>query len=161
MKRRLTAIIALAGAACAFGQGYPQQWAGAGLGWNQYAAPQINGLAAYARQLAGGEHPTYSFTLLNVASVSMRPFRVMTSEETGIAQHALRFGRFDVYGLGTAGISQAGAADGSSAGFVFGGGGLAMAPIGRGWTAGPYVRVFKSALADRQWQIGLLVGWGK
>jgi hypothetical protein len=139
----------------------PQQWAGAGASFNQYAAPQTNGIMAYARRITGDEHPTYSFSAVNLLSVERQPFRLLTTTETGIAQHVTKFGVFDVYGLGMVGLAAAGNADGTSSGAVFSGGGLALAGIGRGWTVGPMVRIIKPTISERQWSIGMIVGWGR
>ncbi len=139
----------------------PAQWAGVGTSFNQYAAPQINGIAAYARRVTNNEHPTYSFSAINFLSVERSPFRVMTTTETGIAQHVTKFGPFAVYGIGMVGMASAGGSDGTSTGAVFSGGGLALAGLGRGWTIGPLVRVIKPTISERQWALGIVIGWGQ
>lgn len=139
----------------------PQQWAGVGASLNQYAAPNTNGIMAYARRLTANEHPTYSFSAVNLLSVQRQPFRLMTTTETGLAQHVTRFGPFDVYGLGMVGLAAAGNAEGTATGATFSGGGLALAGIGRGWSIGPLVRVIKPTISERQWAVGLMVGWGQ
>ena len=156
---RLT-ILFLMATGLMFGQA-PDQFAGAGMSWNQYAAPQINGLLVYAKRIAGTEHPTYSFNAVNILSVTPRPFRLMTTTETGIAQHIGAFGPFTVYGIGTAGLATAGEITGTGAGYVLTGGTLALARIRGGWRAGPYLRVLKSSLSERQWAAGVLFGWGQ
>ncbi len=142
-------------------QEFPQQWAAAGATFNQYAAPQINGLAVYAHRLTSNEHPMYSFSVINILSVQRSPFRVMTTTETGVAQYLTTFGAFRVYGIGTLGLATAGSGDGTNTGMVFTGGGLAQASIGKGWTVGPLVRIVKPTIGDRQWAAGLVIGWGK
>lgn len=159
MKRSLL-IFALA-LACQAQTETPTQWAGAGATFNQYAAPQINGVVAYARRLTSNPYPTYSFSAVNILSVQRQPFRVMTTTETGIAQYATKFGPFSVYGLGTVGLAAAGNSDGTTTGAVFSGGGMAVAGIGKGWTVGPLVRVIKPTIGDKQFAVGLLIGWGK
>jgi hypothetical protein len=138
-----------------------QQWAGAGVSYNQFAAPQLNAFVAYAHRILTGAHPTYSFSAVNFVSAQTRPFRVLTTTETGVAQHVIRFGRFDVFGVGTLGLAAAGSTEGTNLGAAFGAGGLALTRIKGGWTAGPLVRVFKTALSGSQWSAGLVVGWGQ
>lgn len=154
----LAALLALSAAAQTE---TPQQWAGVGVTWNQYAAPQTNGILAYARRITSNEHPTYSFSTINILSVQRAPFRVMTTTETGIAQHAGTFGPFQVYGIGTIGLATAGSASGTATGATFSGGGLALASIGRGWSLGPLVRVIKPTISERQWAAGICIGWGR
>jgi hypothetical protein len=152
----------------------PDQWAGAGVFFNQYAAPQINGTLAYAKRVMGGG--TYSFTAVNFLSYSTNPFRVMTSTETGIAQHLTTFGPFEVQVLGTLGpafaadpATQQVAPDGTTTvtsggtkvGLSLTGGGFAFARLKNGWTIGPVLRVTKPTISDTQWSIGLMIGWGK
>ncbi len=139
----------------------PDQWAGIGMSFNQYAAPNINGVAAYARKLTSNSRPTYSFSAVNFLSVERSPFRVLTTTETGLAQYLTKFGPFSVFGLGTAGLATAGSADGTSAGATFTGGGFAVAGVGRGVTIGPMLRIIKPAISERQWAAGLMIGWGK
>lgn len=139
----------------------PSQWAGAGASWNQFASPQINGMLAYAKRLTSNAYPTYSFTVINILSVQRQPFRVMTTTETGVAQKATSFGPFAIYGLGTMGLATAGTEEGTSTGMVFGGGGMALAGIGKGWTVGPLIRIIKPTIGDRQWAVGVMMGWGQ
>lgn len=140
----------------------PQQFAGAGVSFNQYASPQINGLLVYAKRLTANDHPTYSFSAVNLLSVQRTPaFRLMTTTETGVAQHLTKFGPFQVYGIGTAGFAASGDAEGTASGYVLTGGGLALAGLKNGWKVGPYLRVIKSSLSDRQWAVGAMIGWGE
>lgn len=168
-----TLILILAACLCAAAQTaeLPQQWAGAGITYNQFATPQINGLAAYARRLAEGTPKTYLFNSINVLNAyfedvavngkTVRAFRLVTAAETGIAQHVLRFGRFDVFGVGQLGVAAAGNAAGTDVGMALTGGGLALANIGKGWSIGPVLRITRTGLAETQWSAGLIVGWGK
>jgi hypothetical protein len=147
---------------CSFASAQPAQWAGAGLQWNQEASPQISGMAVFARRIIGESHPTYSFSLININSVkinSWKPFdaHVQVSTETGLAQHIMRFGVFDVYALGTLGMTSTGV----NTGFSYSGGGTAQAGLGKGWSLGPSLRVFKSAIAGPGYAAGILGGWGK
>ena len=153
------AMLFLLAAGLMFAQ--PDQFAGAGMSFNQYAAPQINGLLVYAKRIVGADYPTYSFSAVNILSATRVPFKLMTTTETGIAQSVGQFGPFSVYGVGTAGLSTAGETGGTGTGYVLTGGGLALAPIRGGWRAGPYLRIIKSSLTDRQWAVGLMLGWGK
>jgi hypothetical protein len=139
----------------------PQQWAGVSLNFNQYAAPQVNGTAAYARRLTDNGHPTYSFSAINFLSVQKSPFRVATTTETGIAQYVTKFGAFSIFGLGTAGLSTVGSADGTATGGSFSGGGMAQAGIGHGVTIGVMFRAVKPSISETQYPVGLVIGWGK
>jgi hypothetical protein len=156
------AALALLVAGLAFAQdNSPRQFAGAGASWNQFSSPQINGLLVYAHRLTGNEYPTYSFSAINLLSVSRNPFKLLTTTETGVAQYLTKFGPFSVYGLGTAGMAAVGTAEGTSTGYVLGTGALALAGFKGGWKVGPYLRVIKSSLAERQWAVGVMVGWGE
>jgi hypothetical protein len=148
-------------AAVAFGQegAPPEQFVGTGVAWNQFASPQINGMAVYAKRILGETRPTYSFSAVNFVSADARPFRLMTTTETGVAQYLTAFGPFAVYGIGTAGLAAGGTDGGTSTGAVFTGGGLALAGVGKGWRLGPYFRIIKSTISDRQWAFGLMLGW--
>ena len=137
----------------------PNQWAGAGVFFNQYASPQINGTAAYAKKILGSG--TYSFNAVNFLSYETQPFRVMTTVETGIAQRVTRFGVFEVFALGTLGPATAGNEDGTKLGVAFTGGGFAFAGLGKGWTIGPVLRFVKPTISDTQWSLGLMLGWGE
>lgn len=155
MKPRIIVLYALM-AALALGA-TPQQFVAAGVSWNQFASPQINGLLVYAKRLTSNNFPTYSYSAVNLLSVSRSPFRLLTTVETGVAQHLTTFGPFRIYGVGMAGLA---AAD-TNSGYVVSGGGLALAGIGKGWRVGPYLRVLKSSLSERQWAAGVMVGWGE
>ncbi len=149
----------------------PQQWAGAGITYNQFATPQINGLAVYARRLADSTPRTYLFNSINVLNAyfedvtvngkSTRVFRLITMAETGIAQHVLEFGRFNVYALGQLGVAAGSNASGTDVGMALTGGGIALASVGKGWSLGPVLRVTRTGVGERQWSAGLLLGWGK
>jgi hypothetical protein len=154
-------ILAAAQTPTDLGRSLSQQWAGAGLSYNQFAAPQLNGFVVYARRIVSGTHPTYSFSAIDFVSVRVQPFQVATTTETGVAQHVIRFGKFDVFGIGTLGLAAAGTTNGTNIGGAFGAGGLALTQIKGGWSIGPLVRIFKSALSERQWSAGLILGWGQ
>lgn len=138
----------------------PNQWAGAGVFFNQYASPQLNGTAAYAKCIIEGAG-LYSFTAVNFLSYQTEPFRVMTTVETGVAKHITRFGAFEVFALGTIGPAFTANEDGTTTGAVFTGGGFAFTRLKNNWTIGPVLRVTKPTISDTQWAIGLMVGWGE
>jgi hypothetical protein len=155
-------VLVLVLATAAFAQeAPPEQFAGTGVAWNQFASPQINGMAVFAKRIAGDSRPMYSFSAVNFVSAQARPFRLLTTTETGIAQYLTAFGPFAVYGIGTTGLAAGGTDSGTSTGAVFSGGGLALAGIGKGWRLGPYFRVIKPTISDRQWAAGLMLGWGR
>jgi hypothetical protein len=138
----------------------PGQWLGAGVQFNQYASPQINGVLAYAKKLRGEEKPTYSYTAVNFLSVQKEPFRVMTTTETGIAQYLTRFRRMDVYALGTAGMASSGGESGTNVGYSLSGGLMAITAVRKGVTIGPYYRATKTSLSDAQHAVGIMIGIG-
>jgi len=164
MKPLTTVLLCLALAVPAAAQtatepALPNQWAGAGVFFNQYASPQINGTAAYAKKILGSG--TYNFNAVNFLSYEKQPFRVMTTVETGIAQRVTRFGAFEVFALGTTGPAFTANEDGTTTGAVFTGGGFAFTRLKNNWTIGPVLRVTKPTISDTQWAIGLMVGWGE
>lgn len=152
----ITALLALP----AFAQ-HPSDWVAAGVAYNQYASPQINGIAVYAHKIGGDDHAVYSFTSISFISTSSKPYRVSTVTETGVAPLVRTIGRISVYGIATGGVATSAVPDGTNVAAAFSGGGLAQITIGSGWTVGPYVRVLKATDADRQVAVGLLIGWGK
>jgi len=136
----------------------PGQWFGAGVQFNQYASPQVNGVLAYAKKVAGNEKPTYSYTAVNFLSVQKSPFRVMTTTETGIAQWVTRFRKMDFFALGTAGLAASGSSGGTNTGYSVSGGIIGQTAIRKGVTIGPYYRVTKSSLSEVQHAVGLMIG---
>jgi hypothetical protein len=142
-------------------QAQPVNVVGARIGYDGYATPATSGGLFYAHLLAGSDHPTYSYTSVNLQPLKAKPYISMTTTETGVAQHIAKFGRFNVYGLGTVGGAFAGSDSGTNIGAVFSGGGFALASFGKGWTVGPYVRASKASISDRQYEFGLVFGWGK
>jgi hypothetical protein len=160
MKKLTVLVLALAICPALVAAG-PDQAVFAGVGWNQFAAPQVNGVMAYAKKLFEGDHPTYSYTAVYIQSIRKNPFQVGTSTETGAAQHITRFGPFDVYGLGTLGLTTSGTGDGTTSGFSYSGGGLAQAGIGKGVTIGPMLRFMDSTITEKQWALWVVIGWGK
>lgn len=161
-KRSAIVLVALllAGAIGAFGQS-PTQVVGLNAGFCQACTPQINGGVYYGRAITNNEHPTYSFSLVNINKIqvdSWKPLKiqVLTSTETGIAQHICKFSSFDVYSFATAGL----VTDSTNLGSSFSGGGMAIAPVGKGWFIGPYLRVSKPAIANTAWAVGITIGIG-
>ncbi len=157
----------------------PNQWAGAGVFFNQDNSPQISGMLGYAKQVASlGEKPTYSFTRVNITSITRADwsqpwytmnYRVLTSVETGAAQYITKFGKFSVYTYVTAGPAFAGENDGTTVGTMIGTGAFAFAGIKGGWTVGPVLSVSKPLISETnnpgagktQWAVGLVFGWGE
>ena len=139
----------------------PNSWVGAGVTWNQYASPQVSGVAVYAHKLAGTNYPTYSWTAIDFISLKTSPFTLATTTETGIGQYITSFGAFDLYGIGAAGITTSASGDGTTVGSAFSGGGMAVAKLGKGWTVSPVVRIIRPANSGNQWAVGLIIGWGK
>lgn len=144
----------------------------AGVNWNQYAAPQVNGSLMYARNISGG---TYSFTMMDIFSKTMQPFTVTTSITTGVGQHIKDIGIVRIYGLTTIGVAAGGAVsssdvpaaesskeDKATVGWAWTGGFALPIPIGKkGWCLMPTVRFIKSSFSDFQGIYGVSIGWGK
>lgn len=139
----------------------PSDYVAAGVHWNQFASPQIGGLAAYGHKIAGDTAPTYSFTAIEFLSVQARPFRVGTLTQTGVAQYLKSIADFQIYGLAMAGALTSASTTGTNVGFAGSTGGLATRAIGKGWSVGPYLLFTQPTNADRQWAIGVIIGFGK
>lgn len=132
-------------------------FAGAGVSWNQYSAPQISGNLIYAHKLGDG---TYSFTIVDVVSKTVKPFTVSTVVSTGIAKRipGFQLGNVYLYGIATVGL----AAGSTNAGYALTGGGGPYIPIGKkGFALIPNVRFLKGSLNDLQTVYGISLGWGK
>jgi len=132
----------------------PTDFVAAGANYNQYAAPQVSGLLVYAHQIAPG---TYSFSAVDLTSKSVRPFVLQTATTTGLARHIRDMGPARVFAVGTAGL----AAGGENLGGAFSAGGAAVFPLRAGWCAIISARVIDTSIADRQYAVGLAIGWGK
>jgi hypothetical protein len=138
----------------AFAQG-PSQFVAAGANFNQYSAPQVSGSLLYAHRVAGN---TFSFSLVDITSKTVRPFTVQTAISTGVAQHLVDVGRGHVYAVTTVGL----AAGAENIGGAWTGGGAVIVPLGgRGWAVILSARTLKTSLAGWQGMYGLGVGWGK
>ena len=130
---------------------------GAGLAWNQLAAPQINGNLFYAHPILD-EQGLYSFNLIDITSQTLRPFKVMTSITTGLAQRIRTIGAVKVYGLVTGGVS----AGGQNIGGTYSMGGSGIVPIGKkGWCVMVSAQVMKTTISEFQGIYGVAIGWGQ
>jgi len=133
----------------------PSQFVAAGANFNQYSAPQISGSLLYAHRVAGD---TFSFSLVDVVSKTVKPFTVQTAISTGVAQHLVDVGRGHVYAVTTVGL----AAGAENIGGAWTGGGAVIVPLGaRGWAIILSARTLKTSLAGWQGMYGLGLGWGK
>jgi hypothetical protein len=124
------------------------------MSWNPYSAPEITGNGLYAHKLTEG---TYSFTLLDVTSKTIRPFVPLTTFTSGIAQHVRDFGPAKIFWVGTVGISYGG----DNVGWTYTSGGAVVFGLGKGRSIMPNVRVLKSSVSAFQCVAGVLFGWGK
>lgn len=125
-----------------------------GASVNPYATPNTSATFVYAHQLREG---TYSFNVIDVLSVTKRPFTVGISATPGFAQHLLTFNGIRVYGVGTVGAVVGGTGDAS---YSMSGGGTAIIGLGKGLMLMPNFRVLKNGLTDRQYVGGIMLGWG-
>lgn len=138
----------------------PQSYATAGLFYNTYTTPHVTGFGAYAKKVADS---TYSYTVIDVTSRSLKNFKPETSTTSGIAQHLTDFNGVGVFGIVTAGIATAGGVNntGADVGFSGSGGFLLVKPLKNGWSVNVPVRVLASTLGPPQYVLGVGVGWGK
>lgn len=131
----------------------PGTWLGAGaFQGTHHVVPMLIGAVPFGQR-------TYSFTTLEFQVVQMHPFAVLTSVETGVAQRLTSAQGIDLYAILGAGA----AATGSSAGGSFAGGFLALAPIGKRFSAGLFARVQKTTgpLASSSVMLGIVAGIGR
>ena len=157
---RLAIVLFLLAEGLGLAQTQPTQFAGIGTSWSEYTG--FTESLYYARKLVGTERPMYSYTAANITGYTTHPFRLKTSVETGIAQLLGTFGPFSVYGAGTFGSSPIMTQDGGTAtGYAITGRAIAYASLSKGWRIGPYFSVSQPSLADRQWGIGVTLGWGE
>lgn len=167
MKRLVIAVaLVLLCAALAAGQDPPKQEAGGGLLYDNGAG--ANGMVYYAHAIAGNQTPTYWFTLVRITGMEgnpfvqgATPFKLLTTQETGVAQYIKRFWRTSIYGLGTFGSSQTSNDGGLVVGNSISAGGLAAVPLGKGWSAKLIVAWNKPSLAEHRFTAGLAFGWGE
>lgn len=139
----------------------PKTFVAAGVAWNQYSTPQINGWASYGN-LISASAGVYSFTSYDVTSVSRSPFRVQTSTRTGFAYYLKSAGRVDLFALGDIGVALApSTGPGTNIGLAYSGGGMATVRLGRGWALVIPIRTFKSALSDKQTIFEIGFGYGQ
>ncbi len=158
----IMAMVLLMVAVGAFAQtALPQDYATAGLFYNSYATPHVTGYGAYATKIGTS---TYSYSVVDVTSISVKPFRPQTSMTSGVATLLKTFGGVNIFGLATAGPSIAPAATGSGGTDVgFGGsaGFLAVKPLKNGWTLDIPVRMIVSTIETKpQYVVGIGIGWG-
>ncbi len=145
----------------------PVQWAGVGVLYNNGVG--FNGLGAYAHRLTGNSRPTYSFTMVRITGMEGNPFapsggtpfKLLTTQETGLAQYIGVFGPATIFGFTTIGLSQTSNETGIVAGNSLSAGGFASIKIIKGWTANPFISWNKTSLAGNQWAIGSMFGWGR
>ena len=138
----------------------PNQWVGASINFDQYSENKITGSVVYAKQISSNDHPIYSYNAVNLLSIQKNPFRLMTNPESGLAIHVAKFANFEIFALGSAGVSLAGNNDGTNIGFSGSGGGFAQTKLKGNWTIGPIVRVSKTTISEIQWSVGVIIGLG-
>ncbi len=134
----------------------PDQFVAAGLAFNQYAAPNLNGWSSFAKAVKK-DAGLYSFTTYELSSARTTPFTLQTSVRTGLALALRSVGPVVIFGFGDAGM----AASGTTLSGAFSGGGMAALPLGKGWVLVVPVRVVKSAVGGQQVIFELGAGWGK
>ena len=138
-------------------QDQPNELAAAGMAWNEAASPQLNGWATYARLIGKG---VYSLSTYDISPVKIEGSTIPSLQaqlRTGIAIYMRQFGRLSIYGLGDAGIATTGDTTGGS----FGGGGLGIVTLGKGWCVFVPIRLMRNNVTGTQVVYELGVGWGK
>lgn len=148
------------------------QWAGGGVLYANGVGG--NGLFVYAHQITDNSAPTYLFTDFRVTGWQGNPFvrgtdfKLLTTQDAGVAQYLKTFGRFQIYALGLFGVSQTTNSDntGTAIGNSVSAGGMAKATLHKTksdeeWTLNPIILYNKTSLANNQWSVGVLFGWGK
>jgi hypothetical protein len=129
------------------------------INWAQNIHPPLSGSIGYAHWLTG---KLYSYSAVRILSVSAKPFRLGTTQETGACTYTSEAFTFHLFLCGSAGAIEAAAPTGNTnVGFVAGGTVLATKDIGRGWWFGISPSVTKPTLTDTQFSAGLVIGWGQ
>lgn len=139
----------------------PSDFVAAGVGWNQYAVPQINGWAAYAKKISNG---IYSYTEYIANSYTTHPFTLQTTTITGAALYLRNIGNVQLWTFGQLGatfVSNATPNSGTNVVGALGTGGFAAYPLGKGWALIAPVQILKSAGQSAQYSFSFGIGYGK
>jgi len=127
-----------------------------GLFYNSYTAPAISGWAAYSHKVGDS---TYSYSLADVVPGSLKPFNPKVITSSGLAQLLGNYAGFNVFAVGTVGLSASVGAStpvgaSGTAGFI------AVKPLKNGWTVDLPVRVI-AGTGPPQYVFGIGFGWGR
>ena len=163
--KTLTLALALT-ASAAFAQSLPSEHVDVIGTYNPTATPGGSLTGAYSHLLS--QSGTYSFSAVDVTfgsattttakGVSGLVSRVQVATTSGLAQRLTSLMGFDVYGIGTAGLTTV--AGGGTTGFVASGGFLAVHPLKKGWTVDLHARTI-AGTGSPQYVLGLGFGFGK
>ena len=139
---------------------FVNQFVGAGIGYDQNAAPQqIFGGMVYAKLLSAAAG-TYSYTTVSETSINLHPkFAVQTSTQTGGCVYLTSFSSWNVFTCAQVGIALSGGTAGPAAAGTI----LAMKPLGtKGWqvalAGGPSYA--GSSGGSVSYPIGVIFGFG-
>jgi hypothetical protein len=137
-------------------QSLPNNWAGAGIAYNQFSTPQIAGWASYLH-LISVPQAMYAGFSYDVTSATAHPFKIQTSTRLRVAMVVRQYQRLAIIGLGDAGMAVAG----SNLGGAFSGGGAAIYKLNDGYTVMLGARILKTSLGQSQaiYEIGFGKAW--
>jgi hypothetical protein len=136
----------------------PQNFAAAGVSYNNGATPKVAGTGLYARLVASSTG-TYAFTAVDALPNTTQPFTVTTQVSMGVAQRIVTIGPVPIYIPTSAGISYSG----TNTGWAWTTGGLAVIPLRGSWKIVPNIRAIKGSVSQGtgyQVIVGVLFGWG-
>ena len=129
----------------------------AGISYNNGGKPQLSGSGLWAHKVA--DTGTYAFTVVDVVTVSKKPFTVSTNFGLGVAQKVFTIGKVPVFVPTSAGVSYTG----GNTGWAWSTGALASIPFKGQYRIMPNVRLIKSSVDTNGYQpvIGVMFGWGQ
>ena len=142
---------------------FPAQFFTGGLNYNSQTSPEVTGYVAYA-PVINQSSGLYSYTAVDVTSVTKHPFRVQTQISTGAAKWIGTFSGFDWFALGAAGaaFNTNAANTATNIGAALSTGVFATKPLGK---KGVFLtltgKMLYSSTGGIQGPFGIGLGWGK
>jgi hypothetical protein len=127
-----------------------------GLFYNSYTSPGVSGWGAYSHKVGSG---TYSYSLADVTPGSLKPFNPKVTTSSGLAQLLTTYGGWNVFGVGTVGLTSSVGAS-TPVGAAGTAGFLLIHPLRQGWTIDVPIRVI-AGTGPPQYVFGIGFGWGK
>jgi hypothetical protein len=127
---------------------------GAGVSFNQYSNPRLDGNLLYAHRISDG---LYSFNLIDFVQVSSKPFTVGVSFTPGVAKRIMTFNQIPVYATVNVGAMMGGT---TNFGYSFSSGMAGTIGLGKSLMLMPNFRIMKGSLVDTQYIYGVMLNWG-